>query len=250
MHADDIELERDVTIPETEFADDGSPLGTLMVAGKVYERKSPVVKLGETAEIELVKSKSVDLTGSDDADRELIALYDEYDNQEKRRLALERYVKDGLTASQVALELHVPERTVLMWAYHGKWNKAASRTLAVKMEEEARALTRLRLKHREDLLRKQIEDSRELQERLMKDVKSGDTHVTKSTAEALAALAKVQNAAMGVADSGNIVTGVGDEGENTKSDRQGEKVPLVVVVNNGSSSGIPTLVKRKDVVDV
>ena len=231
----------DEPLESVDVAEDGSPLGTLKIGDTIY-RPKPMESLKATAERELVRSESVDITGDDDADEELLSLYEGYSDNDKRKAALVRYVKDGLTASEVAAELNVPERTVLMWAYHGKWNKAASREIAVRMEEEARALTNLRLRNRESLLKRQLDDSTELQRRLMDGVLKGDTRVTKSTAEALAALAKVQNAAMGVADSGNIVTGVGEE---QKDKEKGDgKVPLVVNFNNVNMAGIPTLGKK------
>lgn len=236
----------DEPLENVDVAEDGSPLGTLKVAGKVYVPK-PMERMVATAERELVRSESVDITGDDDADEELLSLYEGYSDNEKRSVALVRYVKDGMTAAQVAAELGVPERTVLMWAYKGKWNRAASRELAVRMEEEARALVNLRLKHRESLLARQLEDSTDMQRRLMEGIRSGETHVTKSSAEALAALAKVQNAAMGVADSGNIVTGVGEAEKKADKAESGGKVPLVVNFNSMNMAGIPVLGKKSGV---
>lgn len=241
--SDKVEIE---PLESTEIAEDGSPLGTLVVGGRTYRRQDTVVALGETARVELERSKSIDITGDDDADEELVSLYEGYDDNEKRKQALVRYVKDGLTASEVARELKVPEQTVLMWAYHGKWNRAAMRELSVRMEEEGRALTNLRLRNREALLRQQIEDSKKLQQKVMEKLDANSVSI-KSAADALAAVSKIQNAAMGVTDSGAIV---GVEGDSDRKKETNVKVALVTVYNNGSASGIPTVVKSKGPLDV
>lgn len=238
------EAPREENPDPAELADDGSPLGTLKVGGHIYA-KDTMGNLARVATKELARSKSIDVTGDDDADAELLDAYEEYDNNEKRRRALVRYVKDGLTAAEVAKEVQVPERTVLMWAYHGKWNKAATRELAVRMEEESRALVNLRLRHRETLLARQVEDSSRIQRKLMEKVE-GDEVSMKTAAESLAALAKVQNSAMGVADSGSVVTGVGESQE--KKEASGAKQVLVAVFPG--TSGIPVLGRKGDVIDV
>jgi len=243
----------DTEIPETapaptevatvETADDGSPLGTLKVNGHIYA-KDKMGQLAKVATKELARSNSVDITGDDDADSELLDSYEGYNDNDKRRRALDRYVKDGLSASEVAREVGVPERTVLMWAYHGKWNKAIAREISVRMEEEARSLVNLRLRHRERLLARQVEDSSKIQAKLMEKVENDDVSM-KTAAESLAALAKVQNSAMGVADSGSVVTGVGE----TQEKKDGGSKQVLVAVFPGTS-GIPVLGKKAEVIDV
>lgn len=231
------------TTPAVELADDGSPLGTLRVDGKIYA-KDAMGELKKVAETELARSRSFDITGDTDADEGLVELYEGYEDKDKRRHALVRYVRDGLTARQVANELKVPERTVLMWAYHGKWNRAATRELSVRMEEEARALVNLRLENRERLLVQQIKDSEKMQRKLMRKVEDDEVSM-KSAAEALAALAKIQNSAMGVADTGAVVT---DPKQQEEKDGKGGSKVLVAVFPG--MSGIPTLGKKEEVIDV
>jgi transposase len=230
---------------DVELAEDGSPLGTLKVDGKVYP-KDATGGLAKIADTELKRSVSVDATDEDDADDALIESYEGFSDEELRKKALQLYVVDGKVASEVARELKVPERTVLLWAYKGKWNKAAARELAVKAEEEARALTRFRLKHREALLQKQIDDASVVQDKVMEKVRRDEISL-KSASESLALVAKVQNQAMGVADSGAIAT---TESEGGGKGKGGEATKVLVAVFQGNAAGIPTLGKRGGTVDV
>lgn len=226
-----------------ELAEDGSPLGTLKVDGKVYPQ-DPAGKLVKIATTELKRSVSVDATDEDDADEALVESYEGYSDEELRKKALQLYVKEGKVAAEVAKELKVPEGTVLLWAYKGKWNRAAARELSVRAEEEARSLTRFRLRHREALLQKQIDDSSVIQEELMIKVRTGDIGM-KSAAESLANLAKIQNQAMGVADSGAIAADPDAEGKGGAGGKQ-----VLIAVFQGNAAGIPTLGRPKEVIDV
>lgn len=229
---------------EVELAEDGSPLGTLKVDGKVY-RQDRAGELARTATKELARSVSVDVTGDDDADDLLVESYEGYSDEELRKKALQLYVCEGRVATEVAEKLKVPERTVLMWAYKGRWNRAAARELEVRAAEEARALADFRLRHREALLRTQIANASEIQRKLMAAVEEGSIGM-KSAAESLANLAKVQNQAMGIADSGVIAPSGQENPEKKKG--EGEKQSPLVVVFPGNAA-IPVL-KKGETIDV
>ena len=231
---------------QIELADDGSPLGTLKIGDQVF-----VPKRQEDGTVVTYADKErealEDLTGEHGADEDLMALYENYSDPVLRRRALELYVRDGLSAEEVAQRLKVPVETVEMWAYNGKWNRAAGRSVAVRAQEEARGLTALRIKVRKSIIESQLEGSRRIRERVLQDM---DEMSAKSAAEALKAAADVEARALGMSESGSIAND--DQTGTTSRQKKGDdKVPLVLVVNNGvSASGILPVRKPGQVIDV
>lgn len=231
---------------EIEVADDGSPLGTLVVPGcGPLAPKSAAAKVAE-AKAELARVEAQEITSEVDPDEDVLTLFEGYGDPAKRDAAKTLYVVRQLPAAEVARQVGVPIETVAQWVHEGRWNRIVARTLSVLSGDEGAKLTRFRTENRERLLRQQVEDAEAQQAVLRAQIASGEMRVSKSSAEALGALARVQNAAMGVAESGAVVD-VG-EADEKKAERPVNS-PLVVIYRE-SASGIPTLGKKKKTVEV
>lgn len=229
-----------------EVADDGSPLGTLVVPGCEPLKPKPAAARVAEAKAELARAEAQSITGEADPDQGAVALFEGYSDPAKRDAAKALYVVRQLPAAEVAKSVGVPVETVAQWVHEGRWNRIVAKTLSVLSGDEGAKLTRFRIENRERLLRQQVLDAEAQQTVLREQIASGEMKVTKSSAEALGALARVQNAAMGVAESGAVVDA--GETEEKKAEKRGNS-PLVVIYRE-SASGIPTLGKRKETVEV
>ena len=196
---------------------------------------TPLADEAFRAREDALRSRVVSLTGSPDGDRALAEMYEGYDDEEKRRQALELYVKEGLAFESIAAKLMVSERTVAAWAYVGKWTHAAMADVSVRLEDEAVQLARLRLSQRRSIIQKQLDSAQLVREKVEDEL---DGMSAKSAAEALKAVADIEARALGMSESGSTET------ESPVKKPEG-KVPLVAVFM-GSASGIPTLRKTPE----
>ena len=196
---------------------------------------SPLADDAARAREDMLRSRVVALTGSPDGDRALAELYEGYEDEEKRRQALELYVKEDKSFEEIAAKLEVPERTVAAWAYVGKWTHAAMADVSVRLEDEAVQLARLRLSQRRSIIQKQLDSAQLVREKVEDEL---DGMSAKSAAEALKAVADIEARALGMSESGSTET----EGPARKTEG---KVPLVAVFM-GNASGIPTLRKAPE----
>ena len=196
---------------------------------------SPLADDAARAREDALRSRVVALTGSPDGDRALAELYEGYEDEEKRRRALELYVKEDKAFEEIAAKLGVPERTVAAWAYVGKWTHAAMADVSVRLEDEAVQLARLRLSQRRSIIQKQLDSAQLVREKVEDEL---DGMSAKSAAEALKAVADIEARALGMSESGSTGTG----GPARKAEG---KVPLVAVFM-GNASGIPTLRKAPE----
>lgn len=212
----------------TSFAKSGLPV-------QARRAVSPLADDAARAREDALRSRVVALTGSPDGDRALAELYEGYEDEEKRRRALELYVKEDKAFEEIAAKLEVPERTVAAWAYVGKWTHAAMADVSVRLEDEAVQLARLRLSQRRSIIQKQLDSAQLVREKVEDEL---DGMSAKSAAEALKAVADIEARALGMSESGSTET----EGPARKAEG---KVPLVAVFM-GNASGIPTLRKAPE----
>lgn len=212
----------------TSFAKSGLPV-------QARRAVSPLADDAARAREDALRSRVVALTGSPDGDRALAELYEGYEDEEKRRRALELYVKEDKAFEEIAAKLEVPERTVAAWAYVGKWTHAAMADVSVRLEDEAVQLARLRLSQRRSIIQKQLDSAQLVREKVEDEL---DGMSAKSAAEALKAVADIEARALGMSESGSTET----EGPAGKAEG---KVPLVAVFM-GNASGIPTLRKAPE----
>lgn len=192
-----------------------------------------------------IRSTLVELTGASDSDRGLIDIYRGYGDAEKRDRAMRLYLVEDKTIDEIAEIVGVPGRTVTAWAYVGKWSQPLAMEVAMRQEEESIRLARLRILRRQKAIRKQLDSAQMVREKVEDDL---DDMSAKTAAEALKAAADIENRALGLSESGR--TELMDREEKKESERNGSKTPLVFVIRNGSGSGIPTLRKEGEVIDV
>ena len=192
-----------------------------------------------------LRSTLIELTGVPDADAKLAKVYAGYSDAEKRDRALDLYVVDGKSIDEIADIVGVPERTVAAWAYVGKWNQPVMMEMSVRQQEEAMQLARLRVRQRRAVIQKQLDSAQMVRDKVENEL---DNMSAKSAAEALKAAADIENRALGMSESGRTDF-MEKEDEKRKREDSG-KVPLVFVIKNGSGSGIPTLRKGGEVIDV
>ena len=192
-----------------------------------------------------LRSTLIELTGVPDADAKLAQIYAGYSDAEKRDRALDLYVIDGKSIDEIANIVGVPERTVAAWAYVGKWNQPVMMEMSVRQQEEAMQLARLRVRQRRAVIQKQLDSAQMVRDKVENEL---DNMSAKSAAEALKAAADIENRALGMSESGRTDF-MEKEDEKRKREDSG-KVPLVFVIKNGSGSGIPTLRKGGEVIDV
>ena len=191
-----------------------------------------------------LRSTLIELTGVPDADAKLAQVYAGYSDAEKRDRALDLYVVDGKSIDEIADIVGVPERTVAAWAYVGKWNQPVMMEMSVRQQEEAMQLARLRVRQRRAVIQKQLDSAQMVRDKVENEL---DNMSAKSAAEALKAAADIENRALGMSESGRTDF-MGKEDEQKHEDSG--KVPLVLDIKNGSGSGIATLRKGGEVIDV
>ena len=192
-----------------------------------------------------LRSTLIELTGVPDADAKLAQIYAGYSDAEKRDRALDLYVVDGKSIDKIANIVGVPERTVAAWAYVGKWNQPVVMEMSMRQQEEAMQLARLRVRQRRIVIQKQLDSAQMVRDKVENEL---DNMSAKSAAEALKAAADIENRALGMSESGRTDF-MEKEDEKRKHEDSG-KIPLVFVIKNGSGSGIPTLRKGGEVIDV
>ena len=71
---------------------------------------SPLADDAARAREDMLRSRVVALTGSPDGDRALAELYEGYEDEEKRRRALELYVKEDKSFEEIAAKLEADIR--------------------------------------------------------------------------------------------------------------------------------------------
>ena len=192
-----------------------------------------------------LRSTLIELTGVPDADAKLAKVYAGYSDAEKRDRALVLYVVGRKSIDEIADIVGLPQRTVAAWAYVGKWNQPVMMEMSVRQQEEAMQLARLRVRQRRAVIQKQLDSAQMVRDKVENEL---DNMSAKSAAEALKAAADIENRALGMSESGRTDF-MEKEDEKRKREDSG-KVPLVFVIKNGSGSGIPTLRKGGEVIDV
>jgi hypothetical protein len=195
---------------------------------------------------DVLRNQLVELTGSPDSDKAIAEFFEGFHDENKKDKALRAYIKDGRTIAEIAHDLRVPERTVAAWAFIGKWNQPVALELSVRQEEEALQLARLRIGQRRTIIQRQLDSAQMVRDKVINEL---DDMSAKSAAEALKAAADIEARALGMSESGRTEFTEQRQAEAQKS--KDSKVPLVVVVQNSTGSGIPVLGKApKNIIDV
>lgn len=214
------------------LTEDGHPIGEMVIA----DNSLPRPDVPNTVREEEVKDELMELTGSDTADEAFVELYEGYDDAEKRHRALRMYVVERKTFEQISKALDVPQRTVSMWAYNGRWDVTLRREINVEQEHSLLQLTRLRNDRREKAAIEQLDSAKVVRDKVLSQL-AEDRVSVKSAAEALKSAADVEARILGIAESGAL-----DRGEKSEAEKQqaaGGKTPLVAIFNSGD--GLPPI---------
>lgn len=223
------------------MTESGHRIGEVVLADNTSVLPLPDSELIEANREQLLRSQASEMTGALDPDTAIAELYPGYGDTDKRKKAMNLFVLDGRTVDSVAKEVGVPGRTVSMWAYNGQWTELVKRELAVRQSQSVLELARLRADCRTSIMKEQLQQAKELRDAAMNKMRSDETSI-KSATEAWAAASKIEHTVAGLSEAGEVASVDQEQGSQKKPDG---KQPLVVVFNNGSAAGIPTLGGRK-----
>lgn len=212
----------------------GTPIGEVVVADNSSVPPAPTeASVSENREA-LLKSTAAELTGDPDADKAVAELYPSYADAEKRKSAMVAYVTKGLAIRDVAALVGVPERTVSIWAYNFGWDRLLKQELAARQTQSVMELAKVRAEKRTQIVKEQLEQAKQLRDKAIEKLHSGETSV-KPAAEAWAAAAKVEHTLAGLSEAGTVANLEGEDPEKKKAEG---KQPLVAVIVGG---GLPPI---------
>ena len=144
------------------------------------------------------------------------------------------YVTKGLAIKDVAALVGVPERTVSIWAYNFGWDRLLKQELAARQTQSVMELAKVRAEKRTQIVEEQLEQAKQLRDKAIEKLHSGETSV-KPAAEAWAAAAKVEHTLAGLSEAGTVANLEGEDPEKKKAEG---KQPLVAVIVGG---GLPPI---------
>lgn len=222
------------------LTEDGYPIGELVISDGGASVPSPADNAVVESREQLLRTQAAELTGQPDADRAVAELYPGYGDSDKRRSAMNMFVVEQKSVDEIAKLVEVPGRTVSMWVYNGNWSELVKKELMARQSLSILEMARLRADRRNEVMKEQLDQAKELRDTAIRKLREGETSV-KSATEAWAAASKIEHTVTGLSEAGELAS-LDGESKQAKSDA---KPPLVVVFNNGSASGIPTLGGRK-----
>ena len=208
----------------------GTPIGEVVIADNTSLPPVPTAASIEENRSELLRATAVEVTGDPDADKAVAELYPGYMDAEKRKLAMTAFVVQGRTVEESALAAGVPERTVAMWAYNGRWDQLVKREVAAMETKSKLELAKFRAQRRMKIVKAQLEQAEELRDTAIEKMKAGEASV-KSATEAWAAASKVEHTLTGLSEAGTVADV--DGGGGSGSGKGDGKQPLVVIVQGG-----------------
>ena len=216
------------------LTEDGHPIGDLVVANEGGVVDTTPTSDAEAAAVrhELLRKTAMEMTGDPDADVALATLYESYTDEEKRRQAMVYFVTEHCSIAETAAKVGVPERTVSMWIYEGKWEDAAAKEVSVRQSSSILEMELLRTKNRTRVAQEQLNAAQKIRDITLAKLDKDQVSV-KSAAEALKSAADVESRILGVSESGAI--NKSDQTEDTKA-KENKKQPLVVIFQGG---GLP-----------
>ena len=216
------------------LTDHGTPIGEVVVADNSSVPPAPTeASVAENREA-LLKSTAAELTGDPDADKAVAELYPSFADTEKRKLAMLFYVTQRRAIKDVAGEIGVPERTVSMWAFTFGWDRLLKQELAARQAQSVMELAKVRAEKRTQIVEEQLEQAKQLRDKAIEKLHSGETSV-KPAAEAWAAAAKIEHTLTGLSEAGTVANLDGEDPEKKKAEG---KQPLVAVIVGG---GLPPI---------
>ena len=193
---------------------------------------------------ELMRGDLRDIADNDEIVRTTpnYADYPDVFNIEKRAIARTMFMDGKVKASDIASEIGVPERTVMLWASRGGWLKAREEEAAFRKREEKLRIAELRERNRTRIVRENIDTAKSLRERANEMMDGAKTPgQLKMVAEAINLSSSIELRVAGLSETGKVD---GDEEDGAKA---GGKSPLVVVYQ-GNPAGLPPI-RKAEVID-
>lgn len=219
--------------------DSGHPVGSFVFSNGTDMPPAPNEEIVERNRAELLRVQASEITGEPDADAAIADTYPGFHDQEKRKKAMNLFITGTDQIAGIAKSLSVPERTVSMWVYTGKWDELLKKEIEVRSKESALALARIRADRRAKVAEEQLKAAEAVRCAGLLALAGGKS--LKGAADALKSAADVEARILGVSESGAVVTSA-DGSETKKDDRSDGKTPLVVVFQGG---GLPPVRKHQ-----
>lgn len=213
--------------------DGGHPVGSFVFSNGTDMPPAPSEEIAERNRAELLRVQASEITGEPDADAAIADMYPGFHDQEKRKKAMNLFITGRDQIAGIAKSISVPERTVSMWVYTGKWDELLKREIEVRSKESALALARIRADKRAKIAADQLEAAKAVRCAGLAALKEGKS--LKGAADAIKSAADVEARILGVSESGAVSTSVDEESKKAK-DQGATKVALVAVFGNG---GLP-----------
>ena len=212
------------------LTEDGHPIGDLVVASGSSVNTTPTTDAeNEETNREVMRRVASDITGDPDPDSAVAEIFEGIDDADKRRSAMRLFVVEHRPIAAIAKEVGVPERTVSMWMYEGKWSDIAGREVEVRRTASLVEMEMLRSTLRSQIAREQLDAARTIRRTALDKLASNEVSV-KSAAESVKSASDVEARILGISETGALDRTGQDRKE--QDDSQGKK-PLVVIFNGG-----------------
>jgi hypothetical protein len=212
------------------LTEDGHPIGDLVVASGSSVDTTPTTDAeNEETNREVMRRIASDITGDPDPDSAVAEIFEGIDDADKRRSAMRLFVVEHRPITAIAKEVGVPERTVSMWMYEGKWSDIAGREVEVRRTASLVEMEMLRSTLRSQIAREQLDAARTIRRTALDKLASNEVSV-KSAAESVKSASDVEARILGISETGALDRTGQDRKE--QDDSQGKK-PLVVIFNGG-----------------
>lgn len=184
--------------------DYGNPVGQLVVNMGPKETALTVVDDSiERAQDDALTDAVAGLPGIEP--KEIAEYYPGYDNDELKHRAKAMLISNGASVAQIASELAIPERTILMWVANGHWAEARRRELAAKDELSRLELAETRVNKRTIVFHRQLEQAEKIRDTAIHGLEDRQIPL-KSATEAWAAAAKTEQTILGLSEAGKLAS--------------------------------------------
>jgi len=216
------------------LTEDGHPIGDLVVANDTSVDTTPTTDAeNEETARELMRRTASEMTGDPDADTAVASIFEGIADEDKRRKAMRLFITEHKPIAKIAEEVGVPDRTVSMWMFEGKWGELAAKDAAVRQSASMIEMEMLRSTRRAVVAKEQLDAARKVREAAISKLDADEISV-KSAAESLKSASDVEARILGISESGAIDR-TDDQTKKTVTEKDGKK-PLVVIFANG---GLP-----------
>lgn len=225
-------MKKEVEVLDPLLTEDGHPIGEIVISdGESVPAEVSEETVARNRELAL-RDEASEITGDIDADAAIAELYPGYGDGDKRRNALNLYIKDGRTIDEIANAIDVPARTISMWAYNGGWDRLLRKEIMATQAQSVLNMARLRNERRHDIALEQLNQAKQIRKRAIEDIENREVSL-KSGTEAWAAAAKIEHTLTGMSEAGTIADIDGSSGAKDNKESS-PKQPLVVVFQGGA----------------